>query len=125
MQISKLLSVKKVINTFLEEKIPAKLAYKFYKFVCSIEIEEKFFNSKMQEIIKTYGAKDENGELIKTDGGIKIAEGQTTECNKAVEELYALEVTTPDITFNISELEVLNLSVQDMIILSDFIEDNK
>lgn len=125
MQISKLLSVKKVISTFLEEKIPAKLAYKFYKFACAIETEEKFFNQKMQEVIQTYCAKDENGELIKTEGGFKIAEGMTGECNKTVAELYELEVTAPDIVFNISELEVLNLSVQDMIILSDFIKDSE
>lgn len=123
MQIGKLLSVKKVISTFLEEKIPAKLAYKFYKFVCAIETEEKFFNEKMQEVIETYGARDENGELIKTEGGFKIAEGMTGECNKAVAELHELEATAPDIVFNLSELEVLNLSVQDMIVLSDFVKE--
>ena len=121
MQIGKLIRAKNVLISFIKERMSPKLSYKLMKFISKIEMEEKFFGEKVRDIINTYGERDENNELVSIDNKIKIRESAEDDCNKAFAELDAVEVEAPNITFTLEELSEIKLSVEDMVILEDFI----
>ena len=123
MKIGKLIYIKGIFTPLCKEKLSPKLSYKLMKFISKIETEETFFNKKMQEIIDTYGEKGKDGNFIALDNGIKIKDECKVECNKALMELHAVEVEAPNITFTLDELSEVKLSVEDMIVLDEFIKE--
>jgi hypothetical protein len=91
-----------------------------------LEIEINFFNETIQKTIEQYGKKDADGnyELTEDKKGILIQEDKYDECMKKINELNSLEINlsyTP--IFKINELELLELSMNDIEILMPFIED--
>lgn len=123
MQIGALIKAKGVLAPLFQEKLSPRLSYKLMKFISKIETEERFYNETMKEIINTYCEKDEEGNFIPADNGIKIKNGYSEECNKMITELDSLEIEPPNITFTIDELEEVKFSIQDMLVLSPFITE--
>lgn len=123
MKIQKLVQVKGVFAPLTRTKLSPKLSYKILKFLKAIEFEEKFFNSKIKELLNEFGQKDEKGKYVAEKGKIKIISGREEACANAFNELNNLEVSPPDITFTLEELNDITLSVQDMLIIEDFIKE--
>ena len=123
MTIVTLVKAKEVLAPLFQEKLSPKLSYKIMKFVSKIETEETFYNTKLKEIIDKYGAKDTDGRLVTSDGGVQIAEGMQEECKAALAELDAVDVSAPDIKFTLDELSEVKLSTIDMFMLADFITE--
>lgn len=123
MQIGMLIKAKNALMSHFHEKMSPKLSYKLVKFLSIVETEERFFNEKMKEIIECYCEKDENGNFIPVDNGLKIKDGATEECNKAICELEAVEIEVPQFKFTLNELDELKFSMQDMLVLSAFIDE--
>ena len=123
MKIGKLVNAKGVLAPLCKEKLSPKLSYKLMKLINKIEEEATFFNTKMQEILDEYCEKDDNGEFVYLDGGIKIKEEHKAKCTQALTELHSIEVETPNIKFTIDELSEVKLSVEDMMALDEFIEE--
>lgn len=122
-KVGKLIRAKGVLIPYFKAKLSPKLSYKLMKFINQIETEERFFNEKLKEIINLYGEKDDKGNLIPLDGGIKIKDDEREECNNALEELDSVEVEMPTVDFTLEELNEIKLSIEDMVALSDFIKD--
>lgn len=123
MKITQLIGVKNIIMEFYHEKLPTKLAYKFMKFIKAAEQDENFYNKRIQEIVESFCEKDSDGNYVQSNGGVKISDDKKEECNKELEELNSIDVENPGITFSMDELSCLSLSIQDMMLLSDFITD--
>lgn len=123
MKIQKLIQARGVFAPLTRIKLNPKLSYKIYKFLRTIENEEQFFNVKFRELVDEYGKKDDKGKLIIENGNIAIIDGKEKECNDAFNELQSIEVSTPDIHFTIEELKDLTLSVQDIAIIEEFIQE--
>lgn len=124
MKLNELLAARIVITSIAKEKISASLAYKFLKFLKDSDTEEVFYKSKLQEILNTFGDKDDNGNLIpQGDNGIQIKSENQPECLKQIAELDSTEVVAPNIQFTIKELEELKLSVADMASIFSFVKD--
>jgi len=123
MKIQKLVQVKGVFAPFVRTRLSPKLSYKLLKFLKAIEFEEKFFNSKVKELLNEFGQKNKQGKYITENGNIKIIEGKEEACANAFNELNDLEVSVPDITFTLEELKDITLSVQDIAIIEDFIKE--
>lgn len=104
-------------------KLSIKTAYKFSKLFSNLDNEVAFYQNKISELIQKYGARDENGNLISTDDKnyISIKEDGRQECEKELNELADIKVEMKDITFNLDELENLELSIGDLKILNPFI----
>lgn len=104
-------------------KLSIKTAYKFSKLFSNLDNEVAFYQNKISELIQRYGARDENGNLISTDDKnyISIKEDERQECEKELNELADIKVEMKDITFNLDELENLELSIGDLKILNPFI----
>lgn len=121
MIIKQLIGAKRVIMSLIQEKLSPKLSYKLMKFIDKIEVEEKFYNAKCEELIEKYGERDERNKLIHLETGVKIKKDKTLEFQAKLDELDNVEVEKPDTVFTLDELDELKLSVADMYFLQDFI----
>lgn len=124
MKISKLIAAKETMKPLCQERVSPKLAYKFMKFLSKIETEEQFYNTKMREIIETYGERDDKGGFVFVGEGIKIVKDKIDECNKKIADLSETEVDAPDIYFSIDELSEVKMSAKEILALSDFIKED-
>lgn len=124
MTIVDIVSARKVITQLQQEKVPFALAYKFVKFMKETDTENDFYKDKLQDIMEAYGDKDEKGNYITVEnGGIKIKDGYQEECVKKLNELENTEVTNvPSVTFDSSDFDKLELSIEDVNALYAFIK---
>lgn len=126
MKIKLLLVIKQLMCSILDIKLSTKTSYKIFKLIKKIEEDEIFYNTKLQEILDRFGEKDKQGKFITDEkGNIKLNSKNVEGCRKAITELDNLEVECPNIIFTIDELEPLNLSVNNIILLQNFIEEEK
>ncbi len=123
MKIGQLLKVKGVFTPFIRMRLSPRLSYKLLKFIKAIEFEEDFFNAKFREIVQECAKKDEQGKFITDDNG-NIALEKSDKFKAAVEELNDIDVTAPDIKFTLDELQDLTLSVLDIAVIEDFIQED-
>lgn len=121
MKIKQLIEAKRVIMPLVQEKLSPRLSYKLMKFIKEIEVEEDFYNKKLNELVDKYGERDENDKLVYTDDGVKIREDKMSDCNAELQEIGDVDVDAPLITFTLDELDSVKLSVSDMFFLQDFI----
>lgn len=107
------------------QKISMKTAYRLAQLANAIENELKFYREKVQAIIAEYGEKDENGNPVSTENGegIKLVAGKENECLLAMRDLQELEVTLPDIKFNIEDFGNAELSTSAIGAALPFIEE--
>lgn len=114
-----------ILSKFTEQTMNIKLSYKIMKIMAAIELELQFYREKMQNLIETYGDKDEQGELIRSENGdsIKLKEETMEEYYTKAKELLTFEIELPDYSFTLEELEDLQLSPKDLYILDELIEE--
>lgn len=123
MNIITLINAINVLNQFTQTKISVMLAYKIMKFYKNAETEKDFYEKKKSEIINTYAARDNDGNIIITDNGmISIMPDKVDEANAALKELNNVKIEIPNLKFRLSELSELKLSVADMFVLEEFID---
>lgn len=124
MNIMKLISAKRALTNYLDDKMPPSLAYKIMKLVCAAESEEVFYKKELQKIIEQYGKRNDDDSLVTTDtGNIVLLEGTVQECRQKINELEALDVDAPSISFTLDELSCITMTVREMNAISAFISD--
>ena len=114
MTLGNIESLYTTLSTFKEKEMPIRLSYKFTLLLDKIDCEYNFFISEMRKIINKYGLKDDNGELVQDNGNIKIHPDFFTLAEKALQELHETEITLPDITFTLDELDSLDIKPSDL-----------
>ncbi len=123
MKLNKLLQIRKVLSEHANEPIPTLLAYKILKFMKATDTEGAFYDQKLKEIIEKYGAKDEQGNAVYSDGKVSIANESIVECQQAMDELGSTEVEIPNITFSIQELTPIIFTVAELFSLDEIIAE--
>lgn len=97
--------------------------YKFIKLAKIMEEELAIVNEQKYLLLDNYAEKDEKGMFIMLDdGGVKIKEEYLEECSKKISELNSRQITIPDITFSLDELEPLELTLEELFILEPLIK---
>lgn len=125
MKLSQVSNLLRVCNTLQDKPLAVKTAYKFAKIKAKLQEDEEFYSTKLQEIIAKYGKTDDNGNYVMAEDGssIRIKEGMIKDCQKAIEELESIEVELPDIKFTLEELDKLDLTLNQMELFINFIEE--
>ena len=125
MKLPQVSSFIKICESLQDQPMNVKLAYKLAKIKTKLQDDEQFYTEKLQEIIKKYAQTDEDGNYVFTNDGsaIKIKDGQTQDCQDDINELDAIEVEMPNITLTLDELDSLNLTINQMELLLNFIEE--
>lgn len=125
MKLYELLEARTVINKNIDqtESISAPLAYKIMKLMKNTQNDCDFYQEKFNAILTEYGEKDDNGQLIQENNGIKIQDGKMEECTSKVNELNNTEIELPKIKFTLEELKPYNFSVIDMAKIDELIQE--
>lgn len=121
----KVLDLRDLYTKISAQPLPISTTYKLSKLFNAIKSESEFYSTHLDEIIATYGKKDENGQYILTEdkSGVQIDPANISEVEYKLQELWNIEVELPDVKFTLTELEKLELTVQEFNNLLPFIED--
>ena len=123
-KINVAIQIQELCEKFSNHVIKAKTAYKFAKLLKSASSEVDFYRAQYTLYIQKYSEKEENGNIkILENGNIKILPEMIEECKQKLEELENLEVDFPDVSFSLEELEELNMTMRDILILDAFITE--
>ncbi len=123
MKLIKLIETIRVLEEIRDEKLPFSTGYKMAKFLSAVSDDDAYFKERYSSLISEYAVKDGNGNLQVSNDSITISPDKIEEFNKKVEELGNVEVEIPDVKFSLSELDSLNLSVNQIVSLFQFIEE--
>ena len=55
MKLNKLIGIRNILVAHANDRVYAKVAYKMMKFIKASEDEDAFYNTKLKELIETYG----------------------------------------------------------------------
>ena len=123
MKLINLIATRNILSEHAGEKAPALTSYKIMKLLKASDTEDAFYNEQLRQIIDKYSEKDEEGKPVVKANGVQVQKEYVEECNKAVAELQNTEVDKPAYKFTIDELGAFQLSVFEMSILDEFIEE--
>lgn len=124
----KIFQIRQFMNIYEKIKnttLPIKIGYKLAKIAAKCQEEMDIYQSQLNKIIQEYGARDENNQLIPTEGGdgIKIKEDKIQECQEKLNELSTLEVEINEDPISIEALDNLELSLSEVEGLSSFLSE--
>lgn len=92
MKVRDLINSSEVINTIMTKKLPIKVGFIIANNVKKFESTLQNFEEKRIELLKSYGEKDENGELVvNEDNGVKVINPE--EFAKEIDVLLDTEVS--------------------------------
>lgn len=126
MKLIEVLNARKVIASKAQATGAGfRTSLKFYKFIKATEEDEKFYNEKRAELIKTYATKDDKGEFIIKDDKYQFTDENWNAINEKFAELNTTEVDVSDnLKFETSELEKIEgLTPEDVWLIYPFIKD--
>lgn len=115
-----------VITSLKAKKLPIKMSFILSRDIKIMQdIVDDIENSR-SNIIKNYGEKDENGELIISDDGqVKIPADFAEQYKNDMDELYMYETNTELERIPVSEIEKCDLDKYDSLTLEEVYEINK
>jgi hypothetical protein len=126
MTIQEALNFAEVYSEFSTLKLPFSLAFKLHKINTELTSSTKFYNEKLRELIQEYSEKDENGNPVTTDTGVKLIPEKANECQEKIKELQELDIDwkAKDLYFTEEEmnaLENMEVTLKQMAALFPFI----
>ena len=128
-KISDLLNSTETLQKLAQKDFKAKLAWSIARLLKSAEAEIQSFNDTRMNLIRKYGQKDENGELITDENGncnengnCKIEQESINEFTNELNELVNTEVEINANKIDINLLEDIDFTPSDMAILEPFVD---
>lgn len=120
MELIKIIEARRVLDSFANKQdIGAHLAYWMTKFVVVTRGEYEFYTRSIRKIVDKYNT----GEV---QNSINVREEDIPMFENEIHEIESTLVEDPGIRFSLSELsKELKLSMQQMLPLLDFIDENK
>ena len=121
--IADLLNSTETLQKLSQKDFKAKLAWSIARLLKSAEAEIQSFNETRMNLIKKYGEKDENGELITDDNGnCKIPNANMVEFNDELKDMLDTEVEINANKLSIDLLEDIEFTPSDMAVLEPFVD---
>ena len=122
--INDVIALREIYPKFKDRYLPIKASYKLAKIFKAVDENYEFYTEKLNEIVNEYAQRDENGNIVQTEGGtgIKVQQNKIEECNEKLNELSELEVDLPDMKLSIDDFGEFDFSVEQMVILEKILE---
>ena len=112
-----------IFNKIMQQPFKGSLAFKIARLVRELEKEMQTFNDERMKIIRKYGKKDENGELIvNNDGNIEFENDKINEINYEFNSLLETELEINADKLPIDSIDEFELTPQEVISLEKFFE---
>lgn len=128
-KINDLLNSTEALQKLAGTELKAKLSWQVSRILKAADAEIQSFNETRMNVIKKYGEKDENGELVTDENqNCKIAENNVAEFSNELNELMMSEVEINANKLDINSLEDKEFTPAEMAqleIFIDFHEDNE
>lgn len=122
-KIADLLNSTETLQKLSQKDFKAKLAWTIARLLKAAEGEIQSFNDTRMNLIKKYGEKDENGELITDENGnCKINPEEIDIFSKELNELIDSEVEINANKIKMDLLENIDFTPSDMALLEPFVE---
>lgn len=121
-KISDLLNGSEVLQKLGTMEFKAKLSWTIARLLKAADGEIQNFNDARMALIKKYGEKDENGELVTDDtGNCKIMQEKITDFSNELTELINSEVELNANEIDMKLLEDIPFMPSDMVKLEPFV----
>ena len=122
-KLSDLLNSTETLQELSKKDFKAKLAWSIARLLKAAEVEIQNFNDTRMNLIRKYGEKDENGELISDEGGnCKIEKDKVEVFTNELNELINTEIEINANKIKIELFENTEFTPSEMIVLEPFIE---
>ena len=122
-KLSDLVNSTETLQKLAQKDFKAKLAWSISRLLKAADAEIQNFNEARMELIKKYGEKDENGELISDENGnCKISPESSKDINTEIVDLINSDVEMKGNKLQLDLFEDTNFTPSDMAILEPFIE---
>ena len=106
-----------------QKKLMAKTAYVIGKILKAADAEMASFNETRMELIKKYGEKDENGELVQDDkGNVRVSQESIEDFSNELKGLLDTEIEIAGNKIKMDDLGDVEFTPQEMAQLEEFIE---
>lgn len=126
LKMNDLLNSTETLQKLSQKELKAKLALSIARLLKEAEREMQNFNEVRMNLIKKYGEKDENGELITDEkGNCKILNDNTADFSKELNDLIETEIEINANKLKLDDLETLDFTPSDMVSLEPFIEEEE
>ena len=127
MELINVLNARSVITSKAQVKgVNFKTSFKFMKLLKATDEDEKFYNEKREELIKTFAKKDEDGRIIIENNQYKFTDENLAEINKQISELAATEVEIPEtLKFSSEELEKMEFTIEEVSAIYELIKEEE
>lgn len=86
-------------------RIKLRTSYEIANFLYQTENSANFYIENFQQIVSTYGARDENNNLLSDGYSVTIKEEHLEECEEKVMELNKIEVEIPSLSIYLYDFE--------------------
>ncbi len=107
-----------------ERKFPLRTGYHLNCIAKALEPHFSFYQEQLTQIFDEYAEKDENGQIVRDEtGNLKILPEKIAECNVKLNELLAFEFEIEAKMLNISEIESIELSMDEIQGITSFITE--
>ncbi len=116
------LSILPIFDQTKDLKFNIHTQYKLIKLKKSILEEQEIYTEQILSNCSEYFEMQDGRPVINEQGGYKVKEGYLIQCQDIIRQINACEVQLPDIYFSLDELEPLNLTFEQLELLSPFIK---
>lgn len=122
-KIQDLLNSTEALQKLAQTSLKARPAFYVAKMLKAADKEIQEFNETRMNLIKKYGEKDENGELVTDESqNCKIPDGEIESFSQELNDLVMTEVEINANKLRIDDLEDVDFTPNDMTILEAFID---
>lgn len=123
-KISDVVNSMEILQKLAQQNFKAKLALSIARILKAVEVEIQTFNTTRIDLIKKYGTKDENGELITNDEGNCIIDPESIEIfNKEFSDLLNTEIEINANKINVDLLEERDFTPSEIAALEPFLKE--
>lgn len=112
---SEALSFRNFYAKIKDNKFPLRTGYRLNCIAKAIDSHFSFYQEQLAAILSEYAEKDEMGNIARDESGnFKVPPEKIPECNTKLNELLAFEFEIEAKPLNISELEALELEMDEI-----------
>lgn len=98
-----------------DKKFPLRTGYRLNCLIKALEPHFSFYQEQLTSIIEEFSEKDEQGNIARDEkGNFKVVPDKISECNNKLNELLLFEIEIDAKPLNISEIENLELPMEEI-----------
>lgn len=108
--LGELQNTQEVLSQLVDKPLPISISYRVNKLIKIVQVELDFYRSSFKTILDECAELDEKGGYIPTGNGITIKPDKIDECQRRIEELNAIEVSTDVKLLTMADIDRLDAS---------------